>query len=104
MTHDHRNDRNTWEAKAHVWMQEHPEAMRLFQELALRAAGTGRKFGIGLLTERIRWEFHIERRDDETFKINNNFRAYIARELIERHPHLKDFIEFREVANEREEP
>ena len=99
--HDHRTDRNTWEAKAHTWMNDHPGAMAVFEELAGRAVARGRRFGIGLLTERIRWEFRFERHDGEQFKLNNNYRAYIARELIRRHPTWEPFIEFREVADER---
>jgi hypothetical protein len=89
----------TLEDKAIQWMLDHPEAMKLYEEMALKAASRSRKFGIGFLTERIRWEFRIVR-DDPGFKINNNHRAYIARELIRMHPSLEGKIELRHVKEE----
>lgn len=87
--------RNTHERKARQWMAEHPEAMSLFEELALRASRFGqRKFGVKALAERVRWEFSIERGQDE-FKVNNNHVAHIARELIRRRPELAPCIELR---------
>jgi hypothetical protein len=87
------------EYNAKKWMEEHPDAMATFMYLARRAAEQGRKFGIGLITERVRWEFQIERGNSQ-FKINNNHRAYIARELIRRLPILKDLIETRSTEGE----
>ena len=87
---------NPLERAAREWMEDHPEAMALFERLALQAAERGCRFGIGLLTERIRWEFAVERGVDG-FKINNNHRAYIARELLRRHPRLRGFLETRKV-------
>lgn len=90
-----------WRLKAEAWMEEHPEAMRLLESLALQSAGAGRPFGIGALTERVRWFFKVEK-GDEAFKINNNYRAYIARELVRRHPDLEGLIEFRSTTDEAE--
>lgn len=83
-------------ADAEAWMLANPDAMEVFERLALQAAKAKRMFGIGFLAERVRWEYTIERRHTG-FKINNNFRPYTARELIRRHPVLKDFIELRTV-------
>ena len=85
--------------KAYEWMNRHPEAMKLYEEMALQAGSRSRKFGVKFLTERIRWEFRIVR-DQSDFKINNNNTAYIARELINRYPHLANKIEFRTVRGE----
>jgi hypothetical protein len=85
--------------RSEAWIRNHPDAMALFEKFALQAANAGRRFGIGLLAERIRWEYHIERRDD-MFKINNSYRAYIARELVRRHPRLSAFIETRQTRDE----
>jgi hypothetical protein len=86
-------------AQAHTWMNDHPIAMGLFEELAVAAARRGRKFGAKLLAERIRWEMRIER-IDEDYKINNNYVAYVARELIKRHPMLVNFISVRSTGDE----
>ena len=95
---DNLDDNSSHARKAREWMDEHPEAMRLFERLALQSASTRGKFGINFLAERIRWEFRIERRDAQ-FKINNNHRPYIARELVRRHPNLGQFIEMRTVTS-----
>lgn len=86
------------ERNAAIWMDENPEIMRLYEQFANRAATAGHRFGIGALTERIRWEISVEWRGD--YKINNNHRAYIARELIRRHPRLAEYIETRRTRGE----
>ena len=83
------------EARAKEWMRTHPEAMDLFEKLAIQASQHRSRFGMKLLAERIRWEFQFERPDGEQFKLNNSHVAFIARELIQRHPHLADNIETR---------
>lgn len=88
-------DANKHEAAAREWIDANPKAFALFERFALEAASKGRRFGIGFLAERVRWECWIGQYTD--FKINNNHRAYIARELVHRHPELKDLIEFRAV-------
>ena len=77
-----------------AWMKSHPEAMRIFESLALQAASLGRKFGMKALAERVRWEFTITRNEAD-WKVNNNYVSHITRELIRRHPHLSGFIELR---------
>jgi len=81
---------------ANEWIAAHPEGFAEFEKMALRAAGRGRRFGAKLLAERVRWERRIEHGEDD-FKINNNYVAYIARELIARHPGLRPFVEMRRV-------
>lgn len=81
------------------WMEEHPDAVQLFETLAMQAANRGRKFGMKALTERVRWEYLITR-DEGTWKLNNNHTAYVARELVRRHPSLAEHIEFRRASGE----
>ena len=79
--------------EAEKFIRENPRVYQLFEKLALARR---RNFGIGQLTEVVRWE--IDRTwdvDDRGFKINNNHRAYIARQLIEDHPELADRIQCR---------
>lgn len=93
--------RRNWRKRAEEWMKAHPQVMQLFESLALDAARRGHTFGIGALTERVRWHYRVEiERDGEEFKINNNYRAYIARELVRRHPELEALIVFRATADE----
>lgn len=79
------------------WIERHPAAANLLLCFARELAQRGRKFGIGLLAERLRWEVAIQGLDREEYKINNNHRAYIARWLIRQDPSLEPFMRFREV-------
>lgn len=74
-------------------MDAHPEIYRLFEQYALKAAAQGRRFGINLLRERVRWECAFSY--DTEFKICNTHSPYIARRLLRQHPHLGDFLTVR---------
>ena len=89
---------NDWEAKAALWMQSNPEAMALFERFTLEAGARGRRFGMKLVAERVRWECSIAK--DGEWKINNSYTAAIARALIRKHPHLAKLIETRETDSE----
>lgn len=81
---------------AYEWMVENPHVMDLYEHFALQAASTGKRFGVKLLTERIRWEVSITTRSgDDVYKINNNHSAYIARWLIHRHPSVRRVLSIR---------
>jgi hypothetical protein len=82
---------------ARRWIKGHPRAMKLFLKFARDMVFQRRMFGIGLLTERVRWQYKIEGKRANDYKINNNHRAYIARWLIEKDKKIEPFIEFREV-------
>ena len=85
--------------EAESFMAENPEVLELFVKFALDMAATGRRFGVKLLAERVRWEVATTWAEDERgFKLNNNHTAYIGRALIERHPSLGSLIRFRETA------
>lgn len=85
-------------AAARAWMDENPEVVALFERFALELAGKGRRFGMKLLAERVRWECAFFYADSD-FKINNNHVAYVARELIRRHPMLAELIETRRAGD-----
>jgi len=85
-----------WEKTAE-WIRDNPELFQRFEELALEKAGANEKFGIGALTERVRWDFPqwaaargLEGRRAQ-FKIPNECRRYIALALYEKHPHLESY-------------
>ncbi|MGB0685282.1 MAG: hypothetical protein ACPGQD_03710 [Planctomycetota bacterium] len=81
---------------AEDWMHEHPEALEVLEELALRRAQKRAPFGIKMLFEVARWEF-VDRwgRDARGYKLNNNHAPYVARALIAKHPVLEDLIRVR---------
>lgn len=82
--------------RAEDWLADNPQVFALFEKFALRMVERRRKFGIGLLAERVRWEVAMTTEGDE-YKVNNNYRAYIARKLVERHPEIGEFIDMRKV-------
>lgn len=90
----------TLEEKAVAWMEEHPEIMGRYENMALTFLEGGRKFGISQLTEQIRWTFRTFAKA-EKFKIPNNHRAYIIRELVRRHPKIAHLVTLHPVQGER---
>lgn len=88
--------RNELERKYRVWLHEHESVFALFERFAMQMLHRQRRFGIKMLAERVRWEVATTfTPDDEGYKINNNYTAYIARDLIQRHPALANLIETR---------
>lgn len=86
-----------WEVEAAAWIAKNPAIIEVFLRMARAKAGRGRRFGIGALTEVVRWECDDPEVYGSDFKINNNFRAYIARHLVALDRNLERFIEFRET-------
>ena len=84
---------DTLRQKAEKWIAGNGPVMALFERFAEERRARALPFSIGALTERVRWECGVSTTDSP--KINNNFRAYIARELVRRDPRLAEFIECR---------
>ncbi len=82
---------------AERWIEDHPEVMDLFERFALELAAQGRHFGMKLIAERVRWETFFKYGDDDYWKVNNNYTAYIARRLASRHPTLRTYLRFRQT-------
>ena len=72
------------------WIAANPGLYRLFVKYALEKVASGHKFGIGALTERVRWEGPARGEPGE-FKIPNACRRYIAIQLYLDHPEIEDF-------------
>ncbi|HYG67725.1 MAG TPA: hypothetical protein VD838_08705, partial [Anaeromyxobacteraceae bacterium] len=66
---------------AEAWMAAHPDVVAMFERFALDLATRGRRFGINLLRERVRWECAYEY-GREPFKFCNSFSPYVARRLV----------------------
>jgi hypothetical protein len=83
---------------AAAWIVANPKVYALFQQFARQMSDRGRRFGIGLLAERVRWEcMFVTAGGTHEYKINNNYRAYIARKLVQDDPFLTQFLRFRET-------
>lgn len=75
--------------------EANPEVYVLFDIFAQQIVKSGKKrYGIASITERIRWHKNIETTGD-TWKINNNFRAYYARLWMRRNPQHGRVFEIR---------
>lgn len=77
---------------------DHPIVYQELVRLARvwRASGHA-KLGIKTLFERLRWEWHVGGiRDDEGFKLNNNYTALYARKIMAENPDLAGLFETRE--------
>lgn len=76
--------------------EANPEVYEELRDLALGLRRRGRtRYGIASLFEVLRWQRALKTQGD-VFKLNNNYRAFYARLLMEREPDLAGFFETRE--------
>ena len=70
---------------------DNPHIWKLFVKFTKISYKSGlKKIGISLITERIRWEVNINsNKYYDTFKINNNHRAFYARKFMKTYPKWK---------------
>jgi hypothetical protein len=73
----------------------HPEVYQYLLFLCdnLRRRGL-KRYGISPLLELIRWEFRVNRGNDD-FKIQNDFKPWYARKIAQENPEFAEFFEFR---------
>lgn len=92
---------NAHETAYREWCRKNPRALDLFLRFAREALRAGRPFGVKALAERVRWETSVRwGRDRSGFKWNNNYTAYLARDLVRAEPQLAGLIELRRVREE----
>lgn len=78
--------------------QKYPQVYLLFEKFAMQLIHAGKmKLGAKMILERIRWEITTGSKDEEGFKINNNFTAYYSRWFIRNHPQYAEYFEFRVI-------
>lgn len=79
------------------FMAFHANNPAVYRELVLRARearAAGRRVGIRMLWERMRWTFYVERREED-FKLNDQYTSRYARLIMEQEPDLARFFETR---------
>jgi hypothetical protein len=76
---------------------ENPWVMSHLADLALQLKRRGvRRYGIAPLFEVLRYQHTLRTNDpNSVFRLNNNYRAYYAREIMDRYPELDGFFETR---------
>lgn len=73
-----------------------PHVYAALRRLALDAAGRGRRLGIAMLFEVLRWHYAMHTADAASeWKLNNNYRAFYARLLMDQEPELRNYFETR---------
>lgn len=70
-----------------AWIRDNPVAMGFFEHFARQMMKRGKRFGINLLRERVRWEA-IYQYDSHAYKFTNQYSPYVARYLISKFPQL----------------
>jgi hypothetical protein len=74
----------------------HPYVYETIRRLALDAVREGRKrIGIGELWEVARWKLHVHA-EENSYALNNDFRAVVSRLLMEREAELVGVFETRQ--------
>jgi hypothetical protein len=75
---------------------KYPEVYEELRRLAIQLRGEGRKrIGIGEIYEVARYNLRTTAKDDEGFKLNNDFRSRYSRKLIAEIPQLAPCFEMR---------
>lgn len=85
----------THEARFARFHSDNPHVYRRLVDLARSAKARGKRVGIGMLFEVLRYEFVIETSSDDGFRLNNNHRAFYARAIMANEPDLDGFFETR---------
>jgi len=76
--------------------RKNPHVYEKLKQLALDLKRKGRdRYTINGLFEVLRWHYAMRTNSDDEFKLNNNHRAYYARELMRNVSELYDFFETR---------
>lgn len=73
---------------------ENPEIYELFKKCAYKAQKAGhKKYSANGIFEYIRWKLIVEKKHE--YKMNNNYRAYYARKLMNEDDNFIGFFEIR---------
>lgn len=74
------------------WIERNPEAAALLLQYAREMASHGRRFGVKLIAERVRYEMALA---GSPLKLNNDMTAYIGRWIAEQNPFVGQYMHFR---------
>ncbi len=92
------NMQDSQEARFKEFHQKYPQVYRLFEKFSLQLLQAGHThIGSKMIIERIRWEYVTASKDDEGFKINNNFTCYYSRLFMRNNPKHEGCFETRTI-------
>ena len=84
--------------------KDNPHIYLAFENQVMKAIERGReKISAKLIINWIRWNMFIES-NDISFRINDAYQAYYAREFVKHHPEHANIFEFRKLRNEETGP
>lgn len=75
-----------------------PQVFAWLRRMALEQKRDGRKVGIRLLWERLRWDIATSTQSADANKLNNDYTRHFSRLLMEKEPELAGYFEIRERA------
>ncbi len=86
-------------ARFELYDKANPQVYAAFKKFAEELLAAGRKRGsASLIMERIRWDTAVRAESEPhlpLLKLNNNYRAFLARRLAAEDERFKDFFELR---------
>lgn len=78
--------------------EQYPQVYRLFEQFAKQLLDKKwEKVGSKMIIERIRWEVATGSKDEDGFKINNNYTCYYSRMFMQNNPQYGQCFETREI-------
>lgn len=85
-----------WATRAAEFHERNPRVYALLVHYAREAVRRGRsRVGIELLWNRMRWDYTVITDHGSDFKLNQNYKAWYARRIMENEPDLADIFETR---------
>lgn len=77
-----------------------PQIYRILVDLAREAKNAGKtKIGIAMLWEVMRWNIFITTNGKEKYKLNNDYKAFYARLIMEQENDLNGIFELRKASH-----
>lgn len=85
-----------WATKAAEFHEKNPHVYASLVMYARQAVRAGHlRVGIELLWNRMRWDWMLHTEHAGDYKLNQNYKAWYARRIMEREPDLADIFETR---------
>ena len=88
-----------WDKRWMRFRDANLDVYELFKKFAVELVATGKRFGTGLLVERVRWEKFFSKREGEVYKFNDGYAAYLSRDLAEDVPGFSKLVRQKRLWN-----
>lgn len=90
-----------YEKEAQQFHQDNPNVYKILTRLARQALGQGKRCGIRMLWEVMRWEMFLATTDKNSkFKLNDHYTSWYARYIMANEPDLQGFFNLRKQASQ----